>query len=404
MRNPFQALSTMSPAQRVLIVILMLIAFNLRMAFNAADPLLGLIAKDLHLSSSSVGLFAIIPVLCLGLAAICTPIIADHIAPRKLLLVALFLAFTGILIRSFMGLSGLYVGMFFLGTGLGIAGTIIIPIIKQAFPLRATLLMAVYVAIVSLGSSFASYTSDWFTLHLHGWRWGLAFWDIPLSLALVSWWLYLAKDDTLVHAKAGFHPNLLALIRDKEAWYVTFFYLFRVASAYLLTIWVSTLMRHRGLDTMIASHVFAIASLVQIPASLTTPFFSKLLKGGRNLIYFSCFFSVVGFAGLLYLPVHHWVYSSIVLGWSIGILFSLGMQLMTEKTSNEAQTLVLSSMSQGIAFIVGGMGAFLGSYIVSSSSPLLWAFLLYVFYAGGSALFGYLTTKHDKVSAPASLQ
>lgn len=383
-----------------LIIILMMIAFNLRMAFTAADPLLSLMEKDLHLSHGWLGFFAVIPVLCLGFASVFTPWLSSFVIPRKLLLYALLMAFCGVLIRSFCGLPGLYIGMFFIGFGLGIAGTVVVPIMKQVFPEIAGKLVSVYVAIMCLGSSFASYMSDVVVRDLGGWRLGLSFWDLPLSIALVSWWVYISRNTPTIHVKSGFKSHLGALLQQRSAWYVTLFFMFRVAGAYLVAIWISTMMLKRGMGTIEASHVFAIAALIQIPSSLLTNISARWLGGMGRLIVGASLSSAVFLGCLLYLPLSYWVLYTIGLGWAIGILFSIGMQLIVEKTENEQGALVLSSMTQGLAFFAGGIGAFVGSYIVDLPYAFEAIFSLYAIYAIGSAIFGFMADKSKPITLP----
>lgn len=383
-----------------LIIILMMIAFNLRMAFTAADPLLNLIDRELHLSHGWLGFFAVIPVLCLGFAAVFTPWLSSLIIPRKLLLYSLMMAFCGVLIRSFCGITGLYIGMFFIGFGLGIAGTVVVPIMKQVFPEIAGKLVSVYVAVMCLGSSFSSYMSDWVVSHLGSWELGLSSWDLPLSIALVSWWVYISQNTPTIRVKAGFESHLGALMKQPSAWYVTLFFMFRVAGAYLVAIWVSTLMLRRGMDTLDSSHVFAVVALIQIPSSLSTQISARLLGGVGHLIVVASFVSIVFLGCLLFLPIAYWIFYSVGLGWAIGILFSVGMQLIVDKSQNEQGALVLSSMTQGLAFFSGGFGAFIGSYIVDTPYAFEIVFGLYAVYAIGSAVFGFMADKSKPVILP----
>lgn len=388
----------------ILIGILMMIAFNLRMSFTAANPLLSLVESKLNLDNFWIGIFAILPIICLGIAAIFTPWLSSLSSPRKVLLVSLLLAFLGVVLRSFSGIWGLYIGMILIGGGLGVAGTVIIPIIKQAFPQRASLLMSAYVAMICIGSAFSSYISDELVKELGSWKWALAFWGVPLLIPIILWWIFITKDNNIVQAKTGFDPHFLALIKKSEAWYISIFFLFRVAGSYLLMIWLSSFMYQRGMTHISSSHVFALAAIIQIPAAMSTMLLEKLLGGTQRLVVIASLLSCLCVAGLFYIPLSYWIYCSIILGWCLGVLYSIGMQLIVIKTENEQEAMVLSSMTQALAFIVGGIGAFLGNYLINIRYSQEYLLSLYVLYALGAAYFGVLATSHNKVILPTTTE
>ena len=57
----------------LLLVAFLIICFNLRTGFDSPDPLLGTIEKDMGLSLENSGLFALLPVFVLGVAAPISP-------------------------------------------------------------------------------------------------------------------------------------------------------------------------------------------------------------------------------------------------------------------------------------------------------------------------------------------
>ena len=73
------------------VIIFLLVSFNLRMSFSAADPLLVFLMRDLGLSVSSSGLFGLLPIMSLGVAAPLGAILTRHIRPRHLIIYALLL-------------------------------------------------------------------------------------------------------------------------------------------------------------------------------------------------------------------------------------------------------------------------------------------------------------------------
>ena len=69
----------------LLLVAFLIICFNLRTGFDSPDPLLGTIEKDMGLSLENSGLFALLPVFVLGVAAPISPRVARWLTPWKII-------------------------------------------------------------------------------------------------------------------------------------------------------------------------------------------------------------------------------------------------------------------------------------------------------------------------------
>lgn len=382
-----------------LLFILMLVALNLRVAFISVDPVLSLLKRDLHLNEDSLGFFAILPVMLLGIASVMTPYISNFFLPTRILFWALLLAVVGIFVRSYCGDVGLYLGMVGIGLGLGITGTILVGIIKRMYAERAGIIMGGYVAVVSLSVAIGSYCGDIMVRLLGGWKLGLAFWSLPLLITAGLWHIYVSRHQEMRVSRTGFRPKLTALMAVPMAWYITLFYLFRVAGAYLLTIWVPNLMLMRGMSLVDSGAVFALATIVQIPAAFTATWWINLL-GERKVVMIVIPLSVIGVSILLFAPLGYWILASCILGYSIGVIFSVGMQLMVTKTADESTSLELTSMAQSIAFIVGSLCALAGSFVIKWEHPYMGIMITYIVYSCGSLLFGIFATGKGKVESP----
>ena len=158
------------------VIIFLLVSFNLRMSFSAADPLLVFLMRDLGLSISSSGLFGLLPIMSLGVAAPLGAILTRHIRPRHLIIYALLFSCLGVVWRSYGGITGLFGGTVVIGLGLGIAGAVILGIGKQVLPDKQRELMGAYTACISLGTAVGAGAAAPMALLLGGWQHGLLFW------------------------------------------------------------------------------------------------------------------------------------------------------------------------------------------------------------------------------------
>ena len=213
------------------IIIFLLVSFNLRMSFAAADPLLVFLMRDLGLSVGGSSLFGLLPIISLGIAAPLGARLVHAIRPRLLIVYAILFAIIGVVWRSYGGITGLYGGTIAIGLGLGITGSVILGIVKQVFPHELPTLMGAYTACVSLGTSVGSGAADPIALLMGGWKNGLLFWAIPLLLSVALWgWLICSKHPPDVKQNT-LDARIAPLLKQRKAWDVSLFYLFRVAGA-----------------------------------------------------------------------------------------------------------------------------------------------------------------------------
>lgn len=176
----------------LLFVAFLIVCFNLRTGFDSPDPLLGTIERDMGLSLENSGLFALLPVFVLGVAAPISPRVARWMTPWKIIFWFQLLAVAGIFWRSWDGVAGLYGGMVLMGLGMGIAGAAIPGLIKHQFPDHASAMMGVYSAMIGVGSAAASGLSVPISNMLGGWRFGLGVWIIPILLGMLVWGAYFS--------------------------------------------------------------------------------------------------------------------------------------------------------------------------------------------------------------------
>lgn len=370
------------------VIIFLLVSFNLRMSFSAADPLLVFLMRDLGLSISSSGLFGLLPIMSLGVAAPLGAVLVRRIRPRLLIIYALIWAIIGVVWRSYGGIPGLFCGTIVIGLGLGIAGAVILGVGKQVLPDKQTELMGAYTACVSLGTAVGAGASAPMALILGGWQHGLLFWGLPLLVAVLLWGeLVLRARPTHMQHKT-LHTPMLALLKQQKARMVTLFYMFRVAGAWLLIVWLATLMRERGMPLVEAGLVLSVSTAFQIPGSLLSGIIGRWLGGTNKLMIGAITGTICACWGLLTAPLHLWLLFAIILGLGLGGIFSIGMALIVESEPDEAGTVALSGLAQGVGFTCGGMLAWLCGQSMQQPHHNVWIGCIYTLLALAGLICG----------------
>ncbi len=375
------------------IVVFLLMSLNLRMAFSAADPLLVPLMRDLGLGISSSGLFGLLPVMSLGIAAPLGARLVAWVRPGLIIIYAMLAAVAGVIWRSYGGIPGLFGGTVIIGLGLGIAGSVILGVVKQVEKKNLPTLMSAYTACVSLGTAIGTGAATPVAHWLGGWQHGLLFWGLPLLLAAALWSELVLRSRNIHTQQGPLKAPILPLLRKRSAVMVTLYYLFRVASAWLLIVWLTTILRQRGMPPDEAGFVLSLATICQIPFALAAGLLTHWMGGMGRLMTIATLAAIAACWGLLVAPLSLWVFFALLLGFGMGSIFAIGMTLIATTEPDEAGTIALSGLAQGVGFIGGGLLAWAAGMSLRLPMPDIWLSSLYTLLALCGLIFGLQCTK-----------
>ncbi len=370
------------------IIIFLLVSFNLRMSFSAADPLLARLMQSLHLGVGSSSLLGLLPVMALGVAAPLGARLVEWVRPGILIIYALLFATAGVAWRSCGELSGLFGGTLIIGLGLGVAGTVILGIARQATPGHVPELMSAYTACVSLGTAVGAGVATPLEILLGSWQAGLLIWALPLLAATALWSLLVLHRRGTSTGQPAMRVPVLPLLRQRNARVISLYYLFRVASAWLLIVWLATLMKERGQTAEEAGWVLALVTVSQIPGAFLAGVLSRWFGGMHRLMSVATLLAVLACWGLLAAPLGLWPWAAVSLGLGLGCIFSIGMTLIAAAEPTAAGTIALSGLAQGCGFIGGGVLAWVAGMGLSLPHPPLAMAVIYSLLALIGLYFG----------------
>ena len=181
---------------------------------------------------------------------------------------------------------------------------------------------------------------------------------------------------------------MLPLLKKRSARMVTLYYLFRVASSWLLVVWLVTLLHQRGMSTEKAGLLLSLTTACQIPCALISGLAIRWLGSIRRLMTIATLLAVAACWGLLVAPEGYWLVSAIALGAGLGSIFSVGMTLIATTEPGESGTIALSGLAQGIGFTGGGLLAWAAGAGMATANPGLTLALLYSIFALSGLYFG----------------
>lgn len=343
-----------STAHRLLTLFgLLLVAFNLRPAITSVSSVLTEIGGDLGLASVGQGFLTTLPVLCLGLAAPLAPRLSRRYGPERAVLAVLVVLAIAILMRPYIGVSGLFAGTAIAGGCIGVLNVLMPGLVKRDFPANVGLMTGLYTMSLNLGASLAAGVTEPLRMGLgNDWRPALAFWLTPAVIAGIAW---VAQMHT-VQRPAAPSGGPRRVYRDPLAWQVTIFMGLQSSLAYVVFGWLPTILADRGMAPVFAGLALSISILIQVPTAVIVPAIGARMRDQRAVLALVVATTLIGLGGCVYAPISSiWVWI-VILGLGQGGSFAMALTLLALRASDSETAAELSGMAQGLGYVVAAFG------------------------------------------------
>lgn len=338
----------------VLLIGMFLVGLNLRPALTSVSPELLRIGHDLSLGAVGQGVLTTLPVLCLGFFAPLAPRMARRLGSERAIFIMLVVLALALLIRPFVGVVGLFIGSAAAGGGIGVMGVLLPGIVKREFPQHVGVMTGLYTLALNWGAATAAGITEPLRLMLNDrWQLALAFWCLPALLALVVWFFSLKPMPQEAIVRSGVHGSLL---RSVSAWQITLYMGLQSSLAYIVFGWLPALMIDRGMGASAAGWALSASIFVQGITAMIVPIYGARRHDQRVLVSLVMLLTLTGLMGCLFAPIASvWLWA-VVLGLGQGGTFGLALALLALKAPNASVADELSSMAQGVGYVLASMG------------------------------------------------
>ena len=364
---------------------IVLVALTLRQAVAVISPILGAIRVDIPISNIGVGLLGTLPPILLAASGFIAPRVARGFGLDGGIVLALLLMTVGHLVRAFApGFAVLLAGSVVALAGTGIGNVLLPPIVRRYFPDRVALLTAVYVCIVGLSTAVPAAVAAPVAERL-GWRFSLGIWSVTSVVALVPWFVIIARERRRRRSDAAAvespPPALVTrLWRSRVALSITVVFSTSTICTYAAFAWLPEILGDiAGSTPTEAGVLLAVTGLISVPLALIAPLLVTRLRNVGRLIAAGIASFVLGYLGLLLAPATITLLWVLLIG-SGSILFPVCLVLINDRTRTHGGTVALSGFAQGVAYALGALGPLLVGLLHDASGgwtlPLL--FLLAV--------------------------
>ena len=337
------------------ILLVVLISLSLRSPMATVGPMSSQFQADLGLSAFAAGFVTTIPMITFSAMAPVAGRIVVAAECKKLMTGCFGLSTLGVVLRSFGGVVGLYLGTTFLGLAIGTLNVLMPALIRRQFPDRIGLIMGCYLTAQTAASSIFSGICQNIALDFGGWRMGLA---APGVLCLVSVAACLFSGKLLAvrleTQTAAASRNCITRKHIAVALYMgiqSFFYFSMVA-------WLPSIAEALVPVSGASGMLLLIMQACGLIPCLLMPSVTQRVRRRDLLAFFGAFLFVLSFGCM---ALCRGSYNMILLGavfsgFGCSGTLSLSLTIIAGQGDNAAETAKISAMSQCIGYALAAFG------------------------------------------------
>lgn len=344
----------------VMSAMIFLVALNLRPALTSVGPLLPVFGPELGLGESLQGLLGSLPIFAFAAVSPFVYLLTKRVGMDRSVFITLMLLAIGLIVRSYVGLPGLWAGTVIVGLAIGIGNVLVPTIVKRDFSTRVSKATGLYSACITVAASIASAVavpmSGWI-----GWQASLAVWA-ALAIVIALLWLPRTRSGVEADADQGNATAFPSVWRQPVAWYAAIFMGLQSTGFYFMITWLPTIEVASGTGKEQAGlHLFAY-QIVGIGAALAAPL---LMRRGNSQTLATVVTSIpmlVALSGILVLPELSllWV---LVAGLGSGGSLAVALSIIGLRGRTDLETTKLSGMAQSFGYLLAALGPLLAGVL-----------------------------------------
>lgn len=354
----------MEKRHRALLLLgLLLVAFNFRPAITSVPPIVETLRAELHLSYTVISLLTTIPTVLIGIFAFIATPISRTVGRER----AIFWAIILVTVSTGLRLWGANVVVLFgttvlVGAGIAVSQALLPAVILDYFADRAALVTGLYTASLGLGAAAASGGTAVLANLLGSWTSALAFWAIPGGLA-VAVFVPIVRSEVFRSSPNAESPPGPGLWVDAGAWILAIYFSLDNVLYFAQITWIAPLYVDLGWTAEQAGFLLTLFLIAQLTGSISISALADRWQDRRPWLALTIVLNTIGLVGFIRYPfVSPWGWA-LLAGVGLGGLFALIFTLPVDLAANATVADQLTPMMLGVGYIVGATGPFVIGWI-----------------------------------------
>jgi len=367
--------SSVSPrAQGLWLAFVILVGLNLRPFLTSSGTLARDVAEGLGMALGDMAWLTLLPMMIMGLGAFCMPSVRRVLSVRHVVMVSLIILCLGCALRWIVpnGLSLISTALL-CGAGVAMLQAVMPGIIKEQFPNHIAQVTGVYSATLMGGGALGAQITPLVSALSDSWRIALAFWALPISVALWIAWKVVPRA---ARGAAGALPSLELLRRPRTWSLMLCFGLINGGYASLVT-WLATFYQDHGWSLTASGTLVALLSVAQAVAAFLLPTLAARNKDRRAWIWLALVFQLIGFAAFAWMPDTAPYLWGVIIGIGLGGCFSLVLLVALDHFGDAARAGTLSALMQGGGFPIASLFPMISAWLREYSGGFNAAWMLH---------------------------
>ena len=374
------------------IVLIILIACNLRASITGVGSLINTISGDLGLSAGTAGMLTTIPLLSFAAISPIVVLAAEKLGAGRLFIISSFVLSAGILIRSCCGQAGLFIGTVIIGMGIAVGNVLLPAVIKSIFPNRIESMTSLYTVIMQAVSAVSTAVSVPIALVM-GWKAALGIWIFPALAALICCIanrrldISQGADEGTVcgsSADGAETPTIYGakstLLKKGMTWWITSYMGVQSMMFYCFIAWLSPIMQSKGYSDIVSGYFLSVYVIMGIIGSA---FLSFIMKRNKSQSSTGILLGILYLTGMICMLFSSWFFALaagiLLCGFCSGTCISFSMALFGLHTSNGNSASKLSGIAQSAGYLLAAAGPVLLGKVFDISGN--WTFCMLILVA-----------------------
>ncbi|MGO4256731.1 CynX/NimT family MFS transporter [Marmoricola sp. RAF53] len=346
--------------ERILVVVgIVVLAFNLRPAAVSVGPILDEVSAGLGMSAAATSLLTSLPVLSFATVGALAPRVARTLGLHRSTLFSLLLVVVGLWARAQVDGSAAFLVLSFVAlAGMAVANVLLPSLVKLHFPNRIGLMTSLYSTALAIGLTSASVLTVPISEHGGGeldWRRGLVTWAFTAAIAAIPWIALVRHDSRMETPERTIGTADVA--RTRIGWVMAVFFGLQSLQAYSIFGWMAKVYRDAGFSAHDAGLLLGVITGISIPLSFLIPWLTARVPDQRVLLTVIMAFYPIGYLGLLVAPTGGALIWALAIGTGT-CTFPFILTLIGLRARTPAGTAALSAFTQSVGYLIAVVGPF----------------------------------------------